>query len=163
MRRVVRSIDPDMPVFDARTMQNFYTQRAVTTANCVLAVVGAMGLMGLALASIGLYGLVAYSVSRRTREIGIRMALGADRRTVVWMVLRQGLWLGGIGVSVGLAVNVLAGYLIASNMPTFILSSVDPLIYVAIPLVLLAITMLASWAPARRATLVDPLTSLRDE
>jgi len=106
---------------------------------------------------------VAYSVSRRTREIGIRMALGADRRSVVWMVLRQGLWLGGIGVSVGLAVNVLAGYLIASNMPTFIFSSVDPLIYVAIPLVLLAITMLASWAPARRATLVDPLTSLRDE
>ena len=164
LREVVHRIDPDMPVFDARTMHDLYTQRAVKTPDCVAQITAAMGLMAIILAAIGLYGLVAYSVSRRTREIGIRMALGADRRQVVWMVLRQDLWLGLAGVAVGLTVAVYAcGALSSAIALIFTFSHVDPLIYIALPLLLLAITMLASWAPARRASLVDPLTSLRDE
>jgi ABC-type antimicrobial peptide transport system permease subunit len=125
-----------------------------------------MGLMGMILAMVGLYGLVAYSVSRRAREIGIRMALGADPGSVVWMVLRQGLWLGLAGVAVGLAAAF--AYLYACSAvggltSIFSFKRVDPLIFVAIPLLLLLVTLLATWAPARHAARVDPLTSLRDE
>jgi predicted permease len=88
LRDVVRKLDPDMPVFDQRSMQDVYTQRAIKTSDVITQVVAGMGLMGMILAAVGLYGLVAYSVSRRTTEIGIRMALGADHQTVVWMVLR---------------------------------------------------------------------------
>src|SRR5208337_955980 len=105
LRDVLRGLDPDMPVFDVRTMHDFYTQRAVKTPTILTEVVAGLGLMGLILAVVGLYGLVAYSVSRRTREIGIRVAIGADSRKIVWMVLRQGLQLGVIGVSAGLVVS----------------------------------------------------------
>ncbi len=106
LRDVVRGIDPDMPVFDVQTMSDFFAQ-IVAKADVLTRVVAAMGLMGLLLAVVGLYGLVAYSVSRRTREIGIRMAVGADQPKVVWMVLRQGLQLGLAGVAVGLAAEFL--------------------------------------------------------
>jgi putative ABC transport system permease protein len=116
------------------------------------------------LATVGLYGLVAYSVSRRTREIGIRMALGADRRSVVWMVLRQGLRLGLAGLAVGLLAAFYACRAITSAISLiFTFNRVDPLIFIAIPLLLLLVTVAAAWAPARRAARVDPLTSLRDE
>jgi len=121
-----------------------------------------MGLLGMILAVVGLYGLVAYSVSRRTREIGIRIALGANPRVVIGMVLRQGR-LGLAGVGAGLAAAFYICPLITSRLSFFEFNRVDPLIFVAIPLVLLIITMLAAWAPAQRASRVDPLTSLRDE
>ena len=154
-----------MPLFDARTMQDLYTQRAVKAVErhcpdgerpwvC----------WGWLLATVGLYGLMAYSVSRRTREIGIRMALGAERRSVVWMVLRQGLVLGVAGVTVGLVAAFYACRAITSAMiELFTFKRVDPMIFIAVPLLLLLITVLAAWAPARRAARVDPLTSLRDE
>ena len=104
----MHGLDPDMPVFDVRTKHDYYAQRAVRRPNTLTQVVVGMGLMGLILAVVGLYGLVAYSVSRRTREIGIRMAIGADRQAVVWMVLRQGLELGVAGVAVGLLVSFFA-------------------------------------------------------
>ena len=152
-----------MPVFDARTMQDLYTQRATKLSNVIVQMVGGMGLMGLILAAVGLYGLVAYSVSRRTREIGIRMALGAGRRSVVWMVLRQGLALGLAGVAVGLVAAFYACRAITTVIALFSFNRVDPMIFIAIPLLLLFITVLAAWAPARRAARVDPLTSLHDE
>ena len=163
LRAVVRNLDPDMPVFDVRTMQEYYTMRAVRTSNIMTQVVAGMGLMGLILAVIGLYGLVAYAVSRRTREIGIRMAIGADRRQVVWMVLRQGLQLGGVGVAVGLAGSFFACRLVTSSVFVVSFSRVNPLIFALLPLLLLVITVLATWAPARRASLVDPMRTLRDE
>jgi len=163
LRDVVRKLDPDMPAFDMRTMQDLYTKRAIKASELITQLVGGMGLMALILAAVGLYGLVAYSVSRRTTEIGIRMALGADRGTVVRMVLRQGLRLGVGGVAVGVVVAVGACRAAASALSFFAFQHVALLIYVAIPLVLLLITTLASWAPARRAARVDPLTSLRDE
>jgi predicted permease len=162
LRDVVRSLDPDMPVFDVRTMHELYTQRAVKLPNIITQVVAGMGLMGLILAMVGLYGLVAYSVSRRTREIGIRMAIGADRRTVVWMVLRQGLALGAAGVAVGLVASFFACRLATSSVLVSF-DRLDPWVFAVLPLLLLVVTVLASWAPARRASLVDPMRTLREE
>jgi predicted permease len=161
-REVVRGLDPDMPVFGVRTMHDFYTQ-SVKPTDYLTEVVGAMGVMGTILAMVGLYGLAAYSVSRRRREIGIRMALGADRRSVVWMVLRQGLRLGLAGVAAGMVAAFYACRAITSDPFFFAFKRVDPLVFIAIPLLLLLVTVLATWAPARHAARVDPLTSLRDE
>ena len=94
LREVVHGIDPSMPVFNTRTMQDFFTQRAVKTPDMIAEGVAGLGTMGLILAMVGLYGLIAYSVSQRRREIGIRMAIGADRQKVIRMILRQGLVLG---------------------------------------------------------------------
>jgi predicted permease len=163
LRDVVRGLDPDMPVFDVRTMHDLYTQRAVKVPNIIAQVVAGLGLMGLILAVVGLYGLVAYSVSRRTREIGIRIAIGADRRKVVWMVLRQGLELGAVGVAVGLVVSFFVCRPITSALTFVTFERFDALIFAALPLVLLMVTALATWAPARRASLVDPMRALRDE
>ena len=98
LREVVRRIDPAMPYSNARTMQDFFEQRAVKTTNIIIEVASSLEMMGLMLALIGLYALVAYSVSRRSREIGIRMALGVDGKRVLRMVLRQGLVPGSLGV-----------------------------------------------------------------
>ena len=163
LRTVVQRIDPDMPVFDVRTMQDFYTQRAVKMPNITVEIVAGLGLMGLLLALVGLYGLVAYSVSRRTREIGIRIAIGADRGKVVRMVLGQGLTLGAIGVAVGVVVSVFACRALTSFTWFLSFDRVNPLMYVAIALPLLVVTTLAAWAPARRAARVDPMRALRDE
>jgi predicted permease len=162
LRDVVRSLDPDMPAFDVRTMHELYTQRAVKLPIIITQVVAGMGLIGLILAVVGLYGLVAYSVSRRTREIGIRMAIGADQRTVVWMVLRQGIELGAAGVAVGLVASFFACRLATSSV-VISFDRLDPWIFVVLPLLLLAVTVLAAWVPARRASLVDPMQTLREE
>jgi ABC-type antimicrobial peptide transport system permease subunit len=163
LRTVVRGIDPNMPVFDTRTMQDFYTQRAVKTPNLIAQSVAGLGLMGLILAIIGLYGLVAYSVSRRTREIGIRMAIGADRAKVVRMVLQQGLILGATGVAVGLVISFFAYRAITSQVWIASFERISPLLFPAIALPLLLITLLATYAPARRASLIDPMRALREE
>jgi ABC-type antimicrobial peptide transport system permease subunit len=163
LRKVVRGLDPNMPVFDTRTMQDVYTQRAVKTPNLIAQSVAGLGLMGLILAIIGLYGLVAYSVSRRTREIGIRMAIGADRQKVVRMVLKQGLKLGTAGVATGLVMSVFACRAVTSAVWIASFGSVSPLVFAGIALPLLLITVLATYAPARRASLVDPMRALREE
>jgi ABC-type antimicrobial peptide transport system permease subunit len=119
--------------------------------------------MGLVLAIVGLYGLVAYSVSRRTREIGIRMAIGADRSKVIWMVLKQGLQLGGVGVAIGLVLSFFACNIVTSKLWIATFDHVNPLLYAIIALPLLAITCMATWAPARRASRIDPMRALRDE
>ncbi|MGB7760766.1 MAG: ABC transporter permease [Bryobacteraceae bacterium] len=163
LRAVVQRLDPDMPAFDIRTMHDFYTQRSVTLPNMMVETVAGLGLMGLLLAMTGLYGLVAYSVSRRTREIGIRVAIGADQREVVRMVLGQGLKLGATGVAVGLVVSVIACRAMTSATWFLTFDRVNPLIFPAIALLLLAITTLAAWAPARHASRIDPMRALRDE
>jgi len=163
LRDVVQQLDPDMPVFDIRTMREFYTQRAVKLPNMTVEIVAAMGLVGLLLAVTGLYGLVAYSVSRRTREIGIRMAIGADRSKVVLMVLGQGLKLGAIGVAAGLVVSVAACRAMTSATWFLTFDQVSPLIFTVIAVLLLAITTLAAWVPARHAARIDPMRALRDE
>ena len=163
LREVVQRLDPEMPAFDIRTMHDFYTQRSVKLPNMMVETVAGLGLIGLLLAMTGLYGLVAYSVSRRTREIGIRVAIGADQREVVRMVLGQGLKLGATGIAVGLVVSIVACRAMTSATWFLTFDRVNPLILAAIAALLLAITTLAAWAPARHASRIDPLKALRDE
>jgi predicted permease len=162
VRAVVRKIDPAMPYSNARTMQDFFDQRAVKTTNIIIEVASSMGLMGLALALVGLYALVAYSVSRRSREIGIRMAIGADRQGVLRMVLRQGLTLGSIGVGVGLILSFLACRALVSSLWT-VTGHINYAVLPAVAAPLLLVTVLAAYVPARRASLIDPMRALRDE
>jgi predicted permease len=162
LRRVVQGIDRDVPIFDARSMKDIYDNRAVTAPNIISEIVAALGFMGLILALVGLYGLVAYSVSRRTREIGIRMAIGADRLSVMAMVLKQGLTLGLAGVAVGLAIGVFVCKLIGSIAS---LSVGDPsiLLFTTVSVLLVLTTMGATYLPARRASCIDPMRALHEE
>ena len=163
LRDVVRGIDPDMPVYNTRTMQDFYTQRAIKTPDIIAQSVAGLGSMGLVLAMVGLYGLIAYSVSQRRREIGIRMAIGADRQKVIRMILRQGLMLGSIGVAVGLIVSFFACRAVMTVAWVASFDHMNYALFPAIAIPLLAITLLATFVPARRASLVDPMRALRDE
>jgi predicted permease len=160
LREMVRGLDANQPVYDVRTMSDFYQMRAVSVPEMIIETVGTMGLIGLLLAMVGLYGLMAYSVARRTREIGIRMAIGADRAAVVRMVLRQGLTLAVTGLAIGLVAS-----LAAESAVNAVFSSTgrDPLAYLLVAPALLAVTLVAAWIPARRASLVDPMRALHYE
>jgi putative ABC transport system permease protein len=142
-------------------MRSLYESRAVVTPNIITKTVAAMGLMGLLLSVVGLYGVVSYSVSKRSREFGIRMAVGADRGKVVGMVLRQGLVLGIAGLAVGLIAGVFAARAMTSS---FLFSfQVGVLPFVVVSLLLLLTTIVAAYGPARRASLIDPMRALREE
>ena len=162
LRDAVRRIDPSMPVVGARTIRDFFQQRAVKTTNMLVEVTAFLGILGLLLAMVGLYALVAYSVSRRSREIGIRMAIGADRRSVLRMVLRQGLVLGSIGGVAGVILSLFVYRALASAV-WVLAGHMNYLILPTVALPLLAVTLLAAYVPARRASLIDPMRALRDE
>ena len=161
VREMVRKIDSSMPYSNARTMQDFFDQRAVKTTDIIIDVASSFGMMGLALALVGLYALVAYSVSRRTREIGIRMAIGADRKGVLHMILRQGLVLSSLGVCAGLIMSFFVCLALQSMFWTLTARNYAVLPAVAAPLLL--VTVLAAYVPARKASLIDPMRALRDE
>ena len=162
LKQVVQEMDRDVPVFDERTMNDIYNNRAVKTPNMINAIVSALGVMGLLLATVGLYGLVAYSVSRRTREIGIRIALGARPSSVLSMVLKQGLGLGIVGVAAGLLLGVPAcRALTHSVLLSFGELNMLPLVGASLALILIA--MGATYLSARRASKIDPLRALREE
>jgi ABC-type antimicrobial peptide transport system permease subunit len=122
---------------------------------------GSLGVLGLLLVGLGVYGVTAFSVARRTREIGIRVALGAGRRDVLRMVFGQGLRLAGLGVAIGLVLAAAAAQLLASLL--YGVSPLDPLTFGAVAAAILGVSALATWLPARRATAVDPLSALRQE
>jgi len=161
LREAVRGLDANQPIFDVRTMEEFYDMRVVSTGNTIMEIVAGMGVMGLILATIGLYGLGAYAVSRRTREIGIRMAIGASRPAVLQMALRQGLTPALYGVAAGLVASVFAERLLKAVFPTH--TRTDITAYLLVVPALLAVTMLAAYLPARRASRVDPIKALRYE
>ena len=164
IRNLVRSIDPHQPMYNVRTMREHYRTQGLQALRLVVNVVGAMGLAGLGMALVGLYGLVSYSVSRRTREIGIRMAIGAQGLDILRVVLRQGMTLAVIGVALGLAGSVGVGAMIHSAFAGLQKGGVfDPWIFIALPVALLGVTMLASYVPARRAAAIDPNRALRYE
>ena len=162
LREVVRGLDVNQPIFNVRTMEELYRMRAVSIFNVLITMVGSMGLMGLGLAIVGLYGLVAYAATRRTREIGIRMAIGANRTTVLRMVLRQGIVLALVGLVVGLVASVGAGELLAAAFPQGN-DQRDVLALVLVTPIVLAVTFLAAYIPARRASRVNPMQALRYE
>jgi predicted permease len=162
LREVVRGLDANMPIYNVRTMEALFRMRATSIFNVLITLVAGMGLMGLGLAIVGLYGLVAYAVSRRTREIGIRMAIGADRVVVLRMILRQGLLLAVVGLVVGLAASVGAGRVLRAAFPSGNDERDVAALLIVIPVVL-AVTFLAAYLPARRASRVNPVQALRYE
>jgi predicted permease len=160
LRSEVAALDPDLPLANARTMKS-HLGIALLPARLIGGTLGVFGLLALGLASVGIYGVVAYSVAQRTREIGIRMALGAAASDAVLLVMRQGLAPVLTGTVLGLA-----GALAASRLIRGVLyggSALDPVTFAAVPLVLLGVAMLATWIPARRAAAVDPMLALRQE
>jgi len=160
IREIVRGLDSNMPVYDVRTIEEYFAAWIAASANTLLYMIGSMGLTGLVLATIGLYGLVAYSVSRRTREFGIRMAIGAGKGSVLRMVLGQGVLLCAAGIAAGIAMSIPASRAVGSIIFG---ASADWVPYVVVPAVLLMVTLLAIYGPARRASRIDPMKALRDE
>jgi len=160
LREMVRGIDANQPLFDVRTMADYYQARAVKTSNMIIQLVGGLGLMGLLLAMVGLYGLVAYSVSRRTREFGIRMAIGARGAQVMRMVMGQGLRLSLVGIALGLLLSLGAAPVIRASLGT---ADTSPITFVIVCLLLLGVAMLAAYLPALRASRVAPMKALRWE
>jgi len=165
MRDVVRGLDPSQPIYNVRTMEEFYRMRTISVFNVVIGLVGAMGVMGLALAIVGLYGLVAYAATRRTREIGIRMAIGADRPAVLQMVLRQGLILAIAGLGVGLAAGFGARRAMAAAFPGARPENTgfDFVAFILVALSVFVATIIAAYIPARRASRINPTEALRYE
>ena len=160
LRAEVAALDATMPLSNMRSMES-HLGIALLPARLTGAVLGIFGLLGLVLAAIGTYGVMAYSVAQRTKEIGIRMAIGAAAGDVVRLVMRQGMRLGGIGIAIGLAGAIGASRLIRGVL--YGGGENDPLTFVAVPLVLAAVAMVAIWIPARRASAMDPLLALRQE
>ena len=161
LRDVVRSIDPNLPVFNLRPVAKLYESRATGTWLQLFQMVGTMGFIGLALATTGLYGLVAYTVSGRVKEFGIRVALGAGRRDVVWLVERRGLILAGVGIAIGAVLTAVAVPMLSAGFLG--LGASPPAVYALVPIVLLMVSAAASYLPARRAAGLDPLRALRNE
>jgi ABC-type antimicrobial peptide transport system permease subunit len=161
LRATVRGIDTNLPIYNVRTFSSFYQQRAISVAMTLMQVVATMGLLGLTLALVGLYGLIAYSVSTRTQEIGVRMAIGADKLEVLKMVLRQGFALVGAGIVAGGALSVVVARMLAIGLAG--LGTPNPITYVVVPIALLLITLAACYIPARRASMIDPIRALRYE
>jgi predicted permease len=161
LRKLVSDIEPAMPMYDVMTIEEFYAAKVTGFGGVLVETVATMGLMGLALAMIGLYALMSYSVSRRTREIGIRMAVGADRARVMKMVVRQGMAPVLIGLTIGLALSAGAGKWLRAAFPLGY--DIGPEIYGVMAPLLLTVALLAAFVPARRASRVDPMTALREE
>jgi putative ABC transport system permease protein len=160
VREAIRSVDKDLPVFRVTAVEQMVSdslaQRRISTI-----LLGIFAFAAIALAAIGLYGLMSYSVTQRTHEIGIRMAIGASRTSVIRMVIGHGLLLAGIGVALGL----IGAFALTRVMNTLLfgVSATDPATFAVVSLLLLAAALAAAWIPARRATRVDPIIALRYE
>lgn len=158
---IVRRLDPNQPVFNTRPMEVFYQLGVLGPSLIVLQMVSVTGLVGLVLALVGLYGLIAYSVVRRTREIGIRVAVGAGRGRILWLVLGQGLRITLAGAGAGLALSIPLFRLLSAA-----LAGLGPLslwTLATVPLILIALTTAACAVPAFRASAIDPLIALRND
>ena len=160
VRRAVSALDPNVPVSRVATMeQNIATDFA--PQRLVLILLASFAVLAVVLASLGLYGVMALGVAQRTRELGIRLALGAQRANVLRLVLGQSARLVGVGLALGLVAALGAGRLLAGIV--YGVSAVDPGVLGLVALGLGGVGMLASYLPARRATKIDPLTALREE
>lgn len=160
VRRTVHQIDAGLPIYNVKALttqinETHYTDRLVAFLSA------AFGLLATLLASIGLYGVMAYTVARRTREIGIRMALGAKRNTVLWIVMQEVLLLTAIGMAIGLPSAFALGRLVQDQL--FLLRAHDPMTLISATVVLAVVSAVAGYLPAYRATRIDPMQALRWE
>jgi ABC-type antimicrobial peptide transport system permease subunit len=160
LRAAVLEIDPNQPVYDQQTMRSLL-EFSMVQYRFSLRLLGALGLVALMLAGIGIYGVIAQLVAERTREIGIRIALGGDQRSVQGLVVRQGMLPAALGIGAGLllapALTLLVRRMLVGVSPN------DPLTFMTVALLLLAVALAACWLPARRAARVDPMIALRTE
>jgi ABC-type antimicrobial peptide transport system permease subunit len=160
IRMQVQQMDPNLPVFDVKTMSE-HMRLSLLPLSAGAWVAGTFALLALALAGLGIYGVMAYSVSQRTRELGVRVALGANSRNVMVMIVKEGAWLALVGLSIGLAGAFAVTRLMSSVL--YGVSATDAATFVGVSLLLAAVVFLACYVPARRATRVDPMISLRSE
>jgi predicted permease len=160
VRQAVWSVNADLPLANVRTLEEIY-MRSMGRTSFTLVMLAIAGTMAMLLGIVGIYGVISYSVAQRTREIGIRMALGARQESVRGMFVRNGLTLTGIGIGFGLAGAVALTRLMSALL--FGVSALDPLTYAVVPLGLLGAAFVASYLPARRATVIDPVQALRSE
>jgi predicted permease len=158
LRDVVRELNPNVHITQVRTMADIRAE-SVADTSFTLILLGIASMMALLLGAVGLYGVISYAVAQRTQEIGVRMALGADRQRVQKMVVRQGL---GV-TAVGLVLGVVGAFALSRLLKTllFEVEATDPLTFVVVPVVLAAVSTAAAWLPARRASRVDPARALR--
>jgi predicted lysophospholipase L1 biosynthesis ABC-type transport system permease subunit len=162
IRREVRSAAPGVPVFAVKTFrEHFDDDLQLWIVRAAAAMVSLFGALALLLAIVGVYGVMAYSVVRRTREIGIRTALGAEPGTVLRMILREGALMTLGGAALGLVIALGIGRMLSGML--YQISPVDPVAFTLAPAVLIATALFACWLPARRAARVDPMVALRNE
>jgi putative ABC transport system permease protein len=160
VRAMVQSVDPELPVYGAQTLDDAVTL-SLEQRRFSMDIVAAFAVTALLLAALGIYGVISYIVSERTRDIGIRLALGAQREKIMAMVLRQGLGLAMAGAALGLVGSVIVSHLMAGLL--YGVSPTDLLTFAGVTLVLTAVALVACYIPARRAMRVDPLVALRYE
>ncbi|MBX3278865.1 MAG: ABC transporter permease [Acidobacteria bacterium] len=160
VRGAVRELDPAQPVYSVRTMEDVLGL-AVADRRLNMLLLGLFAALAMVLAAVGIYGVMSYTVSQSTREIGIRMALGAERRDIVKLIVGQGAMLTGIGIAIGLGASMGLAQLIGSLL--YGVSASDPLTYAVMVAALTCVALLACYVPARRATRVDPMIALRSE
>jgi len=160
VRGQFHELDPNLPLFTVRTLEETVALN-LARERFAVALLGAFAALGLLLAAVGVYGVMAYSVSRRAREMGVRMALGAQSGDVMRMVLREGLKLTAIGVAIGLPASLAVTQLMKNLL--YGVSAADPLTFAGVPLLLAVVSMIACWIPARRASKTDPMTALRQD
>jgi predicted permease len=160
VRREAASLDKDVPLLNVMTL-NEQIGYSLLPLRVAASIAGSLGIVGMLLAALGVFGVVNYSVLQRTREIGIRMSLGAQRRDVLRLIVTQGIWLAAIGIFIGIAMAAALTRTLSSLL--FGVSALEPVTFVGVAVLIMTVALLASYIPARRATKVDPLVALRYE
>jgi putative ABC transport system permease protein len=160
LRSMVASMDKDLPLRDIKTLDE-YVSASISAPRFETLLLGTFAALACVLTAIGLYGVISYSVAQRNREMGIRIALGAQRGSILRMVVREGAFLALAGTGAGLVASFFAVRLIRGQL--FGTGATDPATFITVPLMMIAVALLASYIPARRATRVDPIVVLREE
>ena len=166
VRNVIRELDPKLAVADVQTLNDYFSI-GLYPFRILAVLMGGCGVMALLLATLGIYGIVSYSIAQRTREIGIRLALGALQKDILKMVIGQGMFLVSVGLGVGLLMSLVLTRLLTSSLLDLELplpvSATDPLTFAIVTLLLAAVAAIACYIPARRAAKIDPMEALRYE
>jgi len=159
IRKEIQTLDPALPVFNVRSM-NDVMDVSIAPRRFSAELVGVFAAVAMLLSSIGIYGLLAYMVGQRSREIGIRVALGAQGPDILKLILAKGLLLAGTGIAIGLILSAISAPLIAGLL--YGVHPIDVIVFVTIPMISLVVAFLATYIPARRATIVDPIIALHE-